>query len=260
MVRRHFEDWRITSAQVDLRNRFAQHLKVPRSHLEEGGRLLSETYVSGRLFNAVDGDTQIQALKQLFRSFANLARAEGRGSTRRLIEPMVQRLNVDVLPLPFRKTLGDGRLPEKAENWPRVPCPGCGKETNIILDQEGSSVFIDCFPLAYWPFFFGPVFLAKSTSATLDAFEQGGLDLELKDLFRAVGLSIIPDAELRRDLMVVTFLVRAMRTKEVPRYLKPAETMLRLYHALDRAHLKDHWKMRSTALAQDLGEPRDVSD
>jgi hypothetical protein len=243
-VARTFGSGDVGRVQLEMRMRWSAHVPSPAFETEEDGRLILERYIPGEHISSIAPDRQVGLVRDVYRSYTDLVRSEGEGSSRRLLEQLLHPRILEHLPDVLRQHLHRDDLLQESEAWPLVPTARSCDERNVIVAGDHTAVFIDSIPLDLQPFFSIPVGVVTSWSRTAPQLKQvylgGGFDDDLEALFTAAGARFERTPACRRLLIAVSLLVRAhvfvltMGRTEPEDLIREAETRIEAY-GLDRS-------------------------
>jgi hypothetical protein len=126
--------------------------------------VLMENSVVGEPLIDLGLKDQLTVVGRVFTSYIALAGERARGSAAEILAPIVEAAAWERLPQPLRSQLSNPKLIELARTWPLVPSMGDCQAGNLIVAAGQRPVFVDCFPLAWMPYFYGPLYLACITN------------------------------------------------------------------------------------------------
>jgi hypothetical protein len=212
-VARTYGSGPIPREQVRLRARWSAHVASPSFEVSNDGRLLLEEYVHGEHIGSLSVPRQTEVVRRVHRAYAGLVAAEGEGSSREFLEPLLRPAVLSRLPTPLQEHLGHPALAALSDSWPMVPTARSCDERNVIISNRVMPVFIDSIPLDLQPFFSVPVGVITSWARTAPhlrhTYFAGGFDRELATLFTSAGAEYIPSPAFRQMLVAVSLISRA---------------------------------------------------
>jgi hypothetical protein len=210
----------VTTEQLALYRSFRQHISAPDVEVLEGGSWLVEEYVEGRLLQELPVQDQISVCGEIIGGYRSLLDQESRPA-----EGTSPRLHVDGplvrwLPMPLRTRLEGSPLLDQARAWQEVPSFLDCQAGNVIVDASNDAVFIDCLPLRFMPFCYGPIYLIAQSAnhrGLMFAYLDGQLDEHLEALFSTAGHSLPADRWQRESMLALVLVLRAVARAGEPR-------------------------------------------